>query len=116
VRNGGTERLGHRSLGTNHVPGFLRGQQRLEVGIDFGNIVGKPVFELHLVGCSRAPYGNLESIREVQRVVDGADRAKLDCSAAEPVQDPARKLVVAECAAIVEADIPGSWSWPNVPQ
>ncbi len=42
----------------------------------------------------------------MQRVVDGTDRAELDSSTAEPVQDPARKLVMAECAAIVEADIP----------
>jgi hypothetical protein len=42
----------------------------------------------------------------MQRVVNGADRLKLDGSAAQPVQDPASKLIVAERATIVEADIP----------
>ena len=104
---GGTKWLGHRSVGTNHMSGFLRRQQRLEVSIYFGSTIGKMVLKLHLVGFSRAPYRYLEIIREVQRVIDGANRLKIDCSAAEPVKDPARKLIVTECAAIVEADIPG---------
>jgi hypothetical protein len=41
------------------------------------------VFELHLVCCGRAPYGNLEALREVQRVIDGANRAKFNCPAAK---------------------------------
>jgi hypothetical protein len=89
------------------MSGFLCGQQRLEVSIYFGSIIGKMVLKLHLVGFSRAPYRYLEIVREVQRVIDGANRLKIDCSAAEPVKDPATKLVMTEGAALVEADIPG---------
>jgi len=101
------ERPGHRPLAADHVPGLLRRQQRLEIGVDFGGTVGKPLFQFHLVGLGRAADGNLESIREMQRVVNGADRAKLDGYAAQPVQDPAGRLIMAKRAAVVETDIPG---------
>ena len=103
---GGAEWFGHHTLDTYHVPSFLRRQQRLEVGVYFGNIIGKTVFKLHLVGFCRTPYGNLKIIWEAQYVIDGAERAKLDGSTAEPVQDLARTLIISKSPAIVETNIP----------
>lgn len=82
---GGAEWFGHRLLGGHHVGGLRRRDQCLEMGVNFGGMAGESILQLHLVGVSRASDGDLDVVGEMQDVVDGADGAKLDRAAAEPV-------------------------------
>jgi hypothetical protein len=83
----GAEWLGHRALGCNHAQCRLTRLHRLEIGVDLSRVVWKPVLQLHLVGGGRARHVDLEPVREMERVINSADRAELDRSSAQPVQD-----------------------------
>ena len=70
-------------------------------------MAGKPIFELHLEGFDGTSDRKLEPIGKMQRVVDGAHRAKLDGAAAEPFEHSPGRLITTERAAVVNADVPG---------
>lgn len=102
-----TELIGHSPFGPDHLPGLLGGQQRLEIGVNLRCIVRKPFFEFHLVRVGGTTNSDLDIVREMKRVIDRSDRAKLDGPAAQPVKNATGKLIGSKRAAIMQANIPG---------
>ena len=69
-------------------------------------MLGESILELHFVCIGGASDRDVHSIGKMKHVIDGANRAKLDGPVAEPVENSARELVVAEQAAVMQSNVP----------
>ena len=102
----GAQGLGHRPFGGRQTHCLLSRLQGFEVGIDRRSPVGKVILELHLERFGRAPHRQLESVREMERVVHGAHRGELDGAATQPFEDSSGWLIATERSAVVKAHVP----------